>query len=126
MGLASNSTRRRDNIPILYENYQIICIGKGLNLTVCAGGTLEWPPTVSTLTLVSVEPFSAVPTMAMTEPPMSPNMPTRAIRVNQSNVYYGTHCPRPQAVRTNHCHIFSPLPQRDGRHPISNRADLIG
>jgi len=54
MGLASYSTRRRDKIPILYGKHQIISIRKRSHLTVCAGGTLEWPPAVDTLTLVSV------------------------------------------------------------------------
>jgi len=125
MGLASYSTRRRANIPMLYlKKSQIRFIGKRLHLTVCAGGTLEWPPAVETLTLVSVEPFSAVPTMAMMEPPMSPNMPTRAIWVNHLNGHYGAYCPRPQVVRTNLCHIFLALHQRDVGHPISNRAEL--
>jgi hypothetical protein len=37
---------------------------------------------------------------------------------------YGTYCPRPQVVRTNPCHIFLALHQRDVGHPISNRAEL--
>jgi hypothetical protein len=34
--------------------------------------------------------------------------------------HYGTYCPRPQVERTNLCHIFLALHQRDAGHPISN------
>ena len=40
------------------------------------------------------------------------------------NAHYDTYCPRPQVVRTNLCHIFLALQQRDVGHPISNRTEL--
>jgi hypothetical protein len=55
----------------------MISIEKVLRQTVCAGGMLEWPPGVETLTRVSNLPFSAMLAIAMTEPSMSLNMPTR-------------------------------------------------
>ena len=48
-------------------------------LTVCGGGTLECPPEVATITLVFTRPFSAMLGTAMTEPPISPYAPARAI-----------------------------------------------
>jgi hypothetical protein len=44
---------------------------------------------------------------------------------NHLNVHYSTHCPRLQVARTNPCHIFFALHQKDVGHPISNRAELI-
>ncbi len=126
MGLASYSTRRRDRIPILYERYTSDKINKkNLQLTVCGGGTLEWPPEVETLTQVSTRPFSAMPGIAMTVPPMSRYAPTRAIRSNHSfRCDYSTHCPHPPIARTNLGRTFLTRRQRDVWHPINNRAEL--
>jgi hypothetical protein len=40
-------------------------------------------------------------------------------KVNYLDGLYGTYCPRPQVVRTNLCHIFLALNQRDVGHPIT-------
>ena len=40
-------------------------------------------------------------------------------KVNHLDGLYDTYCPRPQVVRTNLCHIFLALHQRDVGHPIS-------
>jgi len=100
-------------------------------LTVCAGGTLEWPPGVETLTLVSKLPFSAMPGIAMMVPPMSRYTPTtRAVVTidepwNHITVHHGTHRPRPPTAQTNLGRTFPLLHRRDVGHPISNRAQLI-
>jgi hypothetical protein len=44
-------------------------------LTVCLGGTLEWPPGVVTSTLTSKYPFSVMPGIAKTDPYFSENPP---------------------------------------------------
>ena len=53
---------------------------KNLQLTVCGGGTLEWPPGVETLTLVSTRPFSAMLGIAMTVPPDTITAARRLLR----------------------------------------------
>lgn len=44
--------------------------------TVCGGGTLECPPGEATFKVTLIEPFSAIPTLAMLDPYDSPHPPT--------------------------------------------------
>ena len=56
---------------------------------------------------------------------MSLYMPKRELRANHLKEYYSTHCPRLQVARTNLCHTFSAVHQRDVGHPIRKELSLV-